>query len=69
MIADWAVHYKPGEVLAHAHLLVTARSWRSDRSSGRRHPRWMVTQQAIRAAKRACIDISGLRPTSSFVLP
>ncbi len=68
MIADWAVHYKPGEVLAHAHLLVTERSWRSVRSPGRGHPRWLVTQQAIRAAKRAWIDISGLRPTSSCVL-
>lgn len=68
MITDWAIHYKPEVVQAHAHLLVTARSWRVEKSPGHRHPRWLMTHQAIRAAERAWIDISGLRPTSSFVL-
>ena len=68
MITDWAIHYKPEDVLPHAHLLVTARSWRNDRSSGQRHPRWLKTQQAIRTAERAWIDISGLLPTFTYML-
>ena len=63
MISDWAIHHKPGQISPHAHLLVTARSWRRDRAPGRRHPRWFASEEAVRAAERAWIVLSGLRPT------
>ena len=66
MIADWAIHHKPDEIAPHAHLLVTARSWRTYRAPGRRHPRWLANPEAIRTAELAWIDISGLRPIASF---
>jgi hypothetical protein len=69
MIADWAIHHKPDEIAPHAHLLVTARSWRTDRNPGRQHPRWFPSATAIRAAELAWIDISGLRPVPSFAVP
>lgn len=67
MIADWAIHYKPNEIAPHAHLLVTARSWRTDRNPGRQHPRWFASATAIRAAELGWIDISGLRPVPGFL--
>lgn len=67
MIADWAIHYNPEQIAPHAHLLVTARSWRADRNPGRKHPRWLASREAIRKAELAWIDISGLRPSSSFI--
>lgn len=66
MIADWAIHYKPDVIAPHAHLLVTARSWRADRNPGRRHPNWFASPEAVREAELAWIDISGLRPTPSI---
>ena len=66
MITDWAIHHKPDEIAPHAHLLVTARSWRADRNPGRRHTGWLASPEAIRTAKRAWIDVSGLRPVASF---
>ena len=69
MIADWAIHYKPNEIAPHAHLLVTARSWRSDRNPGRQHPRWFASAASIRAAELGWIDISGLRPVPCFLAP
>jgi hypothetical protein len=68
MISDWAIHYEPKKLAPHAHLLVTARGWRRDRSPGRRHRRWLMTQEAIHAAERAWFDISGLRPSVGSVL-
>lgn len=66
MIADWAIHYKPYEIAPHAHLLVTARSWRPDRNPGRQHQRWFASEAAVRMAGLAWIDISGLRPSRGF---
>lgn len=66
MIADWAIHYKPRDIAPHAHLLVTARSWRRDRSPGRKHARWLASAEAVRAAELAWIAISGLRPMARF---
>lgn len=57
MIDDWAIHHKPEEIAPHAHILVTARSWRSDRNPGRKHPRWLAGPAAIRDAERAWIKI------------
>lgn len=68
MIVDYAIHHIPGQTAPHAHLLVTARSWRRDRAPGRRHPRWFPSQEAVRAAERAWISIAGLRPTIGFTL-
>lgn len=68
MIVDWAIHYKPDQIAPHAHLLVTARSWRHDRAPGRRHPRWFPNEEAVRAAERAWIRISGLRPSIGLLL-
>ena len=69
MIADWAIHYKPDEIAPHAHLLVTARSWRVDRNPGQQHPRWFANATAIRAAELGWIDVSGLRPISGLLAP
>lgn len=69
MIADWAIHNKPSDIAPHAHLLVTARSWRTDRNPGQQHPRWFASAAAVRAAERAWIDISGLRPVPGFFAP
>lgn len=69
MIADWAIHHRQTEVAPHAHLIVTARSWRSERSPGRKHPRWFVNQAAVRVAELAWIDISGLHPAPGFLMP
>lgn len=69
MIADWAIHHKQDAVAPHAHLLVTARSWRTDRNPGRSHPRWFAGAKAIRAAELAWVDISGLRPVPGFLAP
>jgi hypothetical protein len=68
MIADWAIHHKPGEIAPHAHLIVTARSWRHERAPGRRHPRWFPSDEAVRAGERAWIRISGLRPSIGLQL-
>ncbi len=69
MIADWAIHYKPDEIAPHAHLLVTARSWRVDRNPGQQHSQWFANATAIRAAELGWIGISGLRPISGLLAP
>jgi hypothetical protein len=66
MVADWAIHFLPGQIEPHAHLVVTARTWRRDRNPGRRHPRWFTTQEAILAAERQWIRISGAKPLGRF---
>lgn len=60
MISDWAIHHKPDQIAPHAHLLVTARSWRHDRAPGRRHPRWFTNEEAVRAAERAWLGLARL---------
>ena len=69
MIADWAIHYKPDQISPHAHLLVSARSWRKDRAPGRKHLRWLASQAAVRSAEDAWIKLSGVQRSSSFLHP
>ncbi len=68
MIADWAIHHNPDEVAPHAHLLVTARYWRTDRTPGRLHPRWLKGEKAVRAAELAWIELAGLKTQSMFAV-
>lgn len=67
MIADWAIHHKPEDISPHAHLIVTARSWRKDRTPGRRHPRWLATPEAVRAAEDTWTALSELKRSPSFL--
>lgn len=69
MIADWAIHFKYGKILPHAHLLVTARSWRKDRLPGSRNSSWFASQASVRAAERDWFALSGLHPTPNFTYP
>lgn len=69
MIADWAIHFKCGTLLPHAHLLITARGWRKDRCSGRRNALWFGSPASVRAAERDWLALSGLAPTQNFSFP
>ncbi|MGL5839321.1 MAG: MobA/MobL family protein [Sphingorhabdus sp.] len=68
MAVDWAIHFKPDEIAPHAHLLVTARYWRRDRTPGRAHPRWLAGENAVRTAELAWIELAGLKEQSMFAV-
>ena len=64
MIVDWGIHARPGEdrpwdTLPHVHLLITARTWRHNRSPGRRHPRWISCEAAQREISDAWLALAG----------
>jgi hypothetical protein len=71
MIVDWGIHAFPGEdrlwkTLPHVHLLITARTWRHDRSPGRRHPRWIPGEPAQRGIADAWLALTGLPPRNIY---
>lgn len=66
MVADWAVHQagRPGEdgyVPPHAHLVVTARWYKSRCQNGRRHTKWFRKPGQIEDARLAWEWVAGVK--------
>lgn len=62
MVTDWAIHrlrHADGSwaIMPHAHLIITSRGWRAERSPGRRNLAWFGNRRSVDIAEAAWIDL------------
>lgn len=67
MITDWAIHALPDEhggwtKVPHVHLLITARSWRTWLSPGKRNPNWIRSKAKIRDMQDSWSELTSIFP-------
>ena len=66
MVADWAIHYRDGDVggtaiAPHMHIVATSRMWDA-RDPGRWQKAWLATPASVRALADAWYATTGLYP-------
>jgi MobA/MobL family len=70
IITDWAIHAKSDDAgrgwvtHPHAHLLCTARRWKSDQRKGQRMRCWLFSKAQCDALEAAWLATTGLPPAS-----